>query len=148
MAIEARKENEAFAIVMDSAETDTTSAPTAATEGKAVHRSKAHRKRCHLVLEKGAASGTRTLQVKVHGYLTRKHTQSAHPSEATTEVASSGVWVEVFDTGALSDTADFNVAYLLLGLSDFDRLATEVVTNGGTTPTLTSSFAFSGIERS
>lgn len=127
-------------ILNDNAATSTTSAPTAATEGKS---SDFLRGRDKMVFElrKGAASGTRTAQVKVFGYRSKYYTQSG---VALTKVATGG-WSEIFDTGALSSAADFNQSYLLEGVSGFERFDTQIVTNGGTTPTLSTLFGF-GIE--
>lgn len=143
--------SEALAIRLDNAETSTTSAPSAASDGLLAPDHRRLQLRCHLHLEKAASSGTRTARVKVHGYRTQLHTQDDGIGTGTgdlTAVASSGAWFEIFDTGELSDAANFNKSYLLQGAQDFERLATQVITNGGTSPTLTTALAFAGVENS
>lgn len=149
MALEDRRDNEAVAILVDDAESSTTAAPTLRSDGIAVHRSKNHRRRCHFQIEKTSASGTRTAQVIVYGYRTRAFDQAAYPGrEELTADETKGAWFEIFDTGALSDSGDFSVSYLLEGLADFDRLDTEIVTNGGGgSESITTAFAFAGVER-
>lgn len=126
---------------VDNAQTGTTTAPSAATDGIA-HPGRRHRKRVHLEIRKAAASGTRTCQVKVFGYRSRFYVDSSGDLTET----ETGAWFEIFDTGALSDSADFNFAYYLAGAEDFERYDTQVVTNGGTTPTLSTYIAFGGGE--
>lgn len=142
-----RSANEATAIQFDDAETSTTSAPTLATDGAPVPQGKGIGDRAHLQIEKGAASGTRTARVKVFGYRSVGFTvDETEIRPKRTEVSSSGAWLEIFDTGTLSDAADFDVSFALSGVRDFARVATQVITNGGTTPTLTSYIAFAGAE--
>jgi len=129
--------SEQWAVRVDSAEASTTAAPTTSSDGIAIPASVDLAKDVHLLCQKGAASSTRTMRVKVHGYVSKLIDTSL------AAVASSDAWYEIFDTETQSDAADFNLGYLLSGLRNYSRLATEVVTNGGTTPTLTTAFGFS-----
>jgi hypothetical protein len=140
-----RRSNEAMAIQIDNAISGTTSAPTAATEGIETPESNRERTRAHLELEKGSASGTREVRVKVYGYRSRIHTQDADGNNSTDDTGAA--WFEIFDTGTLSRSANFNVSRLLVGAQDYDRLDTEVITNsGGGSETLTTAIAFGGSE--
>jgi hypothetical protein len=133
---------EAASLRRDNAATSTTSAPSGATDGILVQNPRGpRRKRVHLQIQKGAASGTRTARVKVYGYISKLRTVT-EPTTIT-DIASSGCWYEIFDTDELSEAADFNRSWLLYGATDFSRLETAVLTNAGTTPTLTTAFAFS-----
>jgi hypothetical protein len=89
-------------------------------------------------LRKAAASGTRTAQVKVFGYRPGYYTESG----GALTLVETGGWSELFDTGALSSSGDFNNSYRLEGVSAFTRFDTQIVTNGGTTPTLSTLFGF------
>ncbi|GAG06757.1 unnamed protein product [marine sediment metagenome] len=77
-----------------------------------------------------------------------QHADGFTPLGGHTEIASSGAWLEIFDTESLVDaTGDFSKSYLLEGAQDFDRLDTEVVAVSGTTPVLTTAIAFAGSEK-
>lgn len=151
---------EAISIRLVSAETSTTSAPTAATNGIPILPFLGgKRPRVHLRVKKAASSGTRTTRVKVFGYESELKTYTAPlTTSSLTAVASSAAWYEIFDTetvaltdpsksATLSSAADYNLSFLLEGATDFQRLAVQVVTNGGTSPTLTVALAFGDDDR-
>lgn len=145
----ARRQNEATAVRIDNAATGTTSAPTEVTDptdGIQTPENKKFRRHAILEVVKGAASGDRTFRVKVHGFRSTRFTQTAQHDgawETNTLEASSGAWFEIFDSETQDGGAnDFNMAFLLEDACAYDRLDTEIVTNGGTTPTLTSAIAF------
>lgn len=139
--------SEALTIRTDTADTGTTAVPSGETAGFGIPLGWVIAKRFHLKVIKGAASGTRTARVKVFGYTSKLSDYTAATAGATplsAPVGSSGAWEELFDTEELSEDADFKRSYLLEGLSDFSRLDTQILTNGGTTPTLTSAIGISG----
>jgi hypothetical protein len=149
--MEARRQNEALAVRIDDGATGTTNAPTDITDptdGIQTPDNKMYRMRAILEVIKGAASGTRTFHVKVHGLRTRRYYQDAQYAGAwdsqfpNDEVAGSGSWQEIFDTEEYSNAADFNMSFLLEDACAYERLETEIVANGGTTPTLTTQIAF------
>ena len=137
-------------ILLDDAEDETTSAPTTVTDGIKVPN--LIRRCAHLLVEKSAASGTRTYAGLVWGYLKHKVAQTQEGNEVLTHAkeANSGAWFPLFYTPAEgeteSETEDFNRAYPMepFTLLGFDRVYHQVLTNGGTTPVLTTSIMFSG----
>lgn len=67
-----------------------------------------------LVLVKGAASGTRIARVKVFAYHDEYQSLTENAGagmDTLAAVSSSGTWSEVYDTGVLSDAANFNTAF-------------------------------------
>lgn len=132
--------SEQLAIRMDNAVTATTSKPSAATDGYAPPAEYRSAPTHHLHVRMSAASGTRSCRVKVYGYQSKLADQADPPAA----IASSDKWLELFDTETMSDAADFDRSFRLKGLSDFQRLGTEIVSIGGTTPVLTTAIGFSG----
>ena len=139
--------HEPLAIRVDSAAASTTSVPTAATDGILVPRGR-RRSRVHLEIRKAVTAGTGTYSIGVFGYRSGLVTSSVtNGIETFTAVASSGAWYEIFDseTVTVSGTGE-NHSYLLDGATDFDRLDTVIAVNGGTNPTITTAFAFGGVD--
>ena len=135
-----KRSHEADAYRCDVAETSTSSAPTDGSDGTVsvtTPESRRTRSRCHLRILKTISAGTNTLRVKVWGRQTRAEDSSG------TEQADDK-WFDLFDTGALSQATNLRSAYLIAGAQDYDQLTTEVITNGGTTPVLSTWFAFGG----
>lgn len=132
---------EGAGIRIDNAETSTTSAPTAATDGVPIwpHTAGGGR-RVHLVIQKAASSGDRDIQIRVYGYLSQLNT--VDDNGKLTAISSSGAWYELFDSGAVAETGDFNRAWLLEGVADYSRLTTVIETNSGSSPTLTTALVF------
>lgn len=127
----------------------TVAAPTDATDGVPVPE--LLRRNATLLVEKSAASGTRTYQGTVYGYMPGKQevTEAGVGDPTYAKKATSGAWFPLFTTDAESNAADFNkpyplTPYLLMG---FTRFAHEVLANGGTTPVLTTSVLFAGEDR-
>ena len=132
--------SEFTSIRVDSAETSTTSAPTAATDGIEVHPiSGLKRLNVHLLVEKTAATGPWPVRVKVHGYRSKTHTQAE--GGVLTEVATTS-WYEIFDSKTYDSSANHQRGFFIEGATDYLRLDTEIVENGGTTPTCTTHLSF------
>lgn len=129
-----REYNEALCIEIDDEETSTTSMPTADTDGVALPK-QMHFKEWALDIIKTVAGGTPTWEVEIWGHRKRRYQQS---SDENTEVSSSGSWHFCGTTGAESATGtSYGKSYPLEDMSGFDRVATVINTNGGTTPKLT-----------
>jgi hypothetical protein len=135
-----KRVNENFTIQALDAEASTVAVPTAATDGIAVPDAP-HYKDVTLDVVKTAASGDRDIQCRVFGYRTGYRTQSSDENSA---LVSTGYWVEIFDTGAIADTADFGMSWLLAGCHGFARLAVAVDTNSGTTASISAYLSFGG----
>lgn len=132
-------------IRLDNAVSSTTSAPTAATAGIPtsaflidLHQqatptpatARQTRRRLHLIIQKSSASGTRLVSVKLFGYTPKKYTYD-ESQNTLTEIASSGSWSELDDTGDLSESADFEKSVLIIASMDYTRLATQITANSG-----------------
>ena len=122
--------------IHDAVATATTAAPTLATDGFELPLQWRDSRLWHLLLQKTSAGGTRTVHLIVHAYMSKLHQFTAASAAAAepNPIASSDAWHRVFNTGLISEAADFNDGFLLEGLQDYSRLAAEIVANGGTGP--------------
>lgn len=133
--------SQALSIRVKSAEAATTSAPTVVTDG--IEPPPGHfQSNVDLQIDMSAASGTRSCRIVVWGWCSVRATLNATTNTAEA-VASSGAWYELYDTGTLSDAADFAQSIPLDRLEDYSRHETEVRAIGGTTPALTVCLAYS-----
>jgi hypothetical protein len=128
---------EQLPIRLDNAQSSTTSAPSAATDGIKIptqYRKRAKEVRVHLHVKKASASGTRSYRIKLYGYISGIYSmteKTAQEHDALTAVVSSGFWSAIGETGTRSDSADFNESWLFSAAASFERVATQIITNGG-----------------
>ena len=118
--------------------------PSADTDGIPVPTERYRRKRVHLLAAKRVSAGPATFRILVFGWTSQSYT---FDGETYTPIANSGKWTEIFDTDTQSEADDFTRGFLLEGAGDFERLAAQVIDNGGgADPELDIDFAFGGYE--
>ena len=135
--------NENLTIRVDNQEDSTTNVPTLATQGIAVPSPPPlYASEVSLDVVKTAGGGQRDIQIRVYGYRSAYVTQAANGKKSS--LVETGYWVEIFDTGAVVESIDFGKSWLFSGCHGFDRLATVIDTNSGSSPKLTTYFSFGG----
>lgn len=132
---------ESIWVLIDSAQTSTTSAPTAATDGIDAPGD-VRRDTLNLELRKTISGGVQATRVKVLGYRDHYYTASGTP-QALTRVETGG-WSVLFDVtvDATMEASSFNRTYKLRGIGGYKRFDTQIVTNGGTDASLTTLLGF------
>lgn len=83
--------------------------------------------------EKSVTAGTPTFQIVIYGFIKGY-------IDANGEYVETNKWTEIHDTGVVSNKTD--ITYRLTGLKGFTRIATAVLTNGGTGPLLSNYIHF------